>query len=136
MEPGFRQLRWFLRDYKVRDGKHKNATIDLNNFLVSEKNLYAGGLQALKTEDGNYTFTVVDGTYVYGNPWYISNAIVEATGGFRNQTYTLEVFNEPSTWPGTAMKNLIDNSTEHNISAYYTYNRISNRIETVGGVIG
>ncbi|MGN0282259.1 MAG: hypothetical protein ACI4B3_08170 [Prevotella sp.] len=123
-------------DYTIEAGKHKNATIDLNNFLVSEKNLYAGGLQALKTEDGNYTFTVVDGTYVYGNPYYISNAIVDATGGARNQIYTLDVYNVPSAWTGTAMKNLIDNTTEHNISAYYTYSGISKRIETVGGVRG
>ena len=124
-----------INDYTLdRAGRDpKNGWIVLNNFLVSEKNQYSAGDQALKTEDGSYKFTIADATYVNApapKNYIVDDAIVEETGGYRNQQYGLSVFNWPSREADKV--NLIDNVTEHNITAYYVYNGISKRIETKG----
>lgn len=108
-----------------------NATIDLNNFLVSERNLYTAGNQALKTEDGQYRFDIANSTYNWNNlsyKWNLDKAVVEAIGGYRNQTYTLKIYNEPSA--DERLANIIDNTTKHAIEAAYTYDGISKRVKT------
>ena len=109
-------------DYSVLTSGNKGGTFDLRNILIINNNTTWNGHDLFdEANAGMFTFNVAGGTYnTNGN---LDKA--EATGS----RYIMAVKN-------SGEQNLVDNSTERTIKAYYTYKNISKRKDNGSWITG
>ncbi|MEH2914816.1 hypothetical protein V7U47_06120 [Segatella copri] len=108
-------------NYSVLASGNKGGTFDLRNILIINNNTTWNGVDLFDDASaGLFTFNVAGGTYTNGN---LDKA--EATGS----RYIMAVNN-------SGEQNLVDNSTERTIKAYYTYKNISKRNENGSWITG